>query len=65
MGHVGAVGPWVGKVVEHQFQSLAMLGDVVDGQDFHSGFVEAAGQAATAAVRVYMHQSVPKPRPGG
>lgn len=64
MGHVGAVGPWAGKVVEHLFQSLAMLEDAEDGQDFRSGFVEAAGLAAIAAVRGHMHQSVPMHRPG-
>lgn len=46
-------------MVEHQFRSLATLGDVVDGQDFHSGFVEAVGPAAIVAVRVHTHQSVP------
>lgn len=51
-------------VVEHQFQYPATLEDVLDGQDFHSGFVEAADWAATAAVRVRTHQSAPKPRPG-
>lgn len=65
MGRVGAVGPWVGKGVERQFQSLAMLEGVQDGQDFRSGFVEAAGLAATAAVRGHMRQSAPTHRPGG
>lgn len=40
-----------------------MLEDVEDGQDSHSGFGEAAGLAATAAVRVRMHQSVPSLQP--
>lgn len=44
---------------EHQFQFLARQEDGVDEQDFHTGFVEAAGPAATAAVRVHMDQSVP------
>lgn len=65
MGHVGAVGPWVGKAVERQFQSLAMLEDAVDGQDFRSGFAQAAGLAAIAAVGEHMHQSAPMHRPGG
>lgn len=64
-GHVGAVGPWVGKVVVHQFQSLAMLEDAVDGHDFRSGFAQAAGLAAIAAVGEHMHQSAPMHRPGG
>lgn len=63
MGHVGAVGPWVGTVAERQFQSLAMLEDAVDGQDFRSGFVEAAGRAATAAGELHTHQSVPTLQP--
>lgn len=63
--HVGAVGPWVGKVVERQFQSRAMLGDAVDGQDFRSGFGEAAGLAAIAAVGVHTLQSAPTHQPGG
>lgn len=66
MGHAGAVGPvWAGKVGEHQFQFLATLEDVVDGWDFRSGFVEAAGRAATAAVRVRMDQSEPMHLPEG
>lgn len=64
--HVGAVGPWVGKVVEHQFQSQAMLEGALDGPDFHSGFVEAAGLAATAAAMGgHTHQSAPTHLPGG
>ncbi len=51
-------------VVERQFQSLAMLEDAADGQDFRSGFVEAAGLAATAAVRGHTHRSAPTHRPG-
>lgn len=66
MGPVGAVGPvWAGKVGEHQFQFLATLEDVVDGWDFRSGFVEAAGRAATAAVRLRMDQSEPMHLPEG
>lgn len=65
MGHVGAAGPWVGKVVERQFLSPAMLEDVVDGQDFHSGFAETAGLAAIAAVGEHTHQSAPMHRLGG
>lgn len=64
MGHVGAVGPLVDMVAEHHFQSLAMLEDVVGGQDSHNGFVEAAGLAAIVAVRVDTHQSVPMHQPG-
>lgn len=52
-------------MVEHQFQFLATLEDVVDGRDFHSGFVQAADQAATAAVRVHMDQSGPMHQPEG
>lgn len=62
---VGVVGPWAGTAVEHQFQSPAMLGGVVDGQDFHNGFVEAADPAATAAVKMHMDLSVSKPQAGG
>lgn len=40
-------------MAEHQSQFLAMQEDAVDGQDFRSGFVEAAGPAATAAVRAH------------
>lgn len=65
MGHAGAVGPWAGKVEEHQFQFLAMLEDVLDGQDFHNDFVEAAGPAATVAVRAHMHLSAPMHQPVG
>lgn len=36
----------------------------MDGQDLHSGFAEAAGLAATAAVGVHTHQSVPTHQPG-
>lgn len=61
---VGVVGPLAGMVVEHQFQSLAMLGGVVDGQDFHNGFVEVADPAATAAAKMHMDQSAPKPQAG-
>ncbi len=49
----------------HQFRSPATLEDVQDGQDSHSGFVEAAGLAATAAVRGHTHQSAPRHQPGG
>lgn len=43
-----------------------MLGGVLDGQDFHSGFVAAAaGLAATAAVWGHMPQSVPTRQPVG
>lgn len=42
-----------------------MLEDALDGQDFHSGFGEAAGPAATAAARGHTRQSAPTPRPGG
>lgn len=55
--------PWVGKVVEHPFRSPAMLVGALDGQDFRSGFVEAAGLAAIAAVRGHTHQSAPTRRP--
>lgn len=64
VGHVGAVGPWVGMVAELQFLSLAMLEDAGDGQDFRSGFGEAADPAATAAARTDTLQSVPKRQPG-
>lgn len=64
MGHVGAVGPWVGKVVEHQFQSPAMLEGVQDGQGFRSGFAGAAGPTAIAAARGHKHQSAPRHRSG-
>lgn len=57
--------PWVGTVEEHHFQSLAMLEDVVGGQDSRSGFVEAADLSAIAAVGVHMNQSAPKHRPEG
>ena len=50
-------------VVERLFQSPAMLEDVKDGHDFRSGFVEAAGLAAIAAVSVHTHQSVPMLQP--
>lgn len=40
-----------------------MLEDVEDGQDSRSGFGEAAGLAAIAAVRVRTHQSVPTLQP--
>lgn len=62
---VGVAGPWAGMAVEHQFQSLAMLGGVADGQDSHNGFVEAADPAATAAVKTHMAQSAPKPQAEG
>lgn len=65
MEPVGAVAPWVGTVEEHHFQSLAMLEDVVGGQDSRSGFVEAADLSAIAAVGVHMNQSAPKHRPEG
>lgn len=65
MGHVGAVGPWAGKVEEHLFQFLATLEDVVDGLDSHNGFVEAVVPAAMAAVRVHMDQNVPMHQPAG
>ncbi|TNN86449.1 hypothetical protein EYF80_003219 [Liparis tanakae] len=48
--------PWVGTGEEHHFQSLAMLEDVVGGQDFRSGFVEAADLPAIAAVGRYYQQ---------
>lgn len=76
MGDFGAVGPLVGREVGHLFQSLAMLEDVGDGPDCHSGFVDAAAaaaaqaavlaaaQAAIAAVRAHIHSSVPSPQPG-
>lgn len=51
--------PWVGKVVELQFQFLAMLEGALDGR---SGFVEAAGLAATA--RSHTPRSVPTHQPG-
>lgn len=57
--------PWVGKVVEHHFQSQAMLEGALDGRDFRSGFVEAAGLAAIAAVRGHKPPSAPTCRPGG
>ena len=66
--------PLVGREVGHPFQSLAMLEDVGDGPDCHSGFVDAAAaaqaaglaavQAAIAAVRAHIHRSVPSPQPG-
>lgn len=40
-----------------------MLEDVEDGQESQSGFGEAAGLAAIAAVRVRTHQSVPMLQP--
>lgn len=48
---------------EHQIQFLARLEDVLDGQGFHNGSVEAAGLAATAAVRVHMDPSAPMHQP--
>lgn len=39
---------------EHQFQFLATQEDGVDEQNFHSGFVGAAGRAATAVEMVHM-----------
>lgn len=66
VGHVGAVGPLVGTVAVPQYQCLARLEDVLDGHEFRNGSAEAAGQAATAAVRVeHRPLSVPKPPPGG
>lgn len=52
-------------VVEHQFQSPAMLEGVPGGQDFRSDFAEAAGLAATAAVKGHRPQSVPRSQPEG
>jgi len=68
----------VGREVGPPFRSLATLGDVGDGPDCRSGFVDAAAAAraaaaaaqaavvvepATAAVRVHNRQSVPSPPP--
>lgn len=51
--------------MEHQFQFLATQEDGVGGQDFHNGFVRAAGLAATAAVMVHKDQSAPIHQAGG
>lgn len=45
--------------MEHQFQFLATQEGGVDEQNSHSGFVGAAGRAATAAEMVHMDQNVP------
>lgn len=59
VGDAGAVDPWVDRVAELHSQSQAMLEGGPGVQGFHNGFVEAAGLAATAAVRgVHKHQSV-------
>ena len=47
-----------------QFRSPATLEGALDGRDSRSGFVEAAGPAATAAVRERTRQSAPTPQPG-
>lgn len=64
MGDDAAVGPWVGKVVERQSQSLATPEGEQDGRDSRSGFVAAADLAAIAAVRLHTHQSAPTLQPG-
>lgn len=64
MEHVGAVAPWVGRVVGRLFRSLAMLEDFGGAPEFHSGFVEAAGLAAIAVEMARIHQYAPKPQPG-
>lgn len=51
-------------MVEHQFQSLAKLEGELDGLDFHSDFVEAAGQVAIAAVGESKPQNEPMHQPG-
>lgn len=65
MGPVGAAGPWVGMVEEHQFRSRAMPEDAVDARDFRSGFAEAADPPAIAAVGGRTHRSAPTSHPGG